>query len=181
MESMQDVHSSAQSAIRLERADLGLVLAVAESDGVTRAASLLHLSQSALSRRPLDLEARVGARSIVSTQLPISVPRARRIRRSCQSCYDPTPILAAVSLVPGRGRQSCRHPIRRSSTRPLRLFALPITVSIQVLFNTNPGTLDCMVDQGGCAGLRVFRSFSGSPDDSTSLDSFDAGKENQTD
>jgi LysR family transcriptional regulator, regulator for metE and metH len=61
MESMQDVHSSAPSAIRLERADLGLVLAVFESGGVTRAGSLLHLSQSALSRRLLDLEARVGA------------------------------------------------------------------------------------------------------------------------
>src|SRR5258708_17335536 len=35
MESMQDVHSPAQSAIRLDRADLGLVLAVAESGGVT--------------------------------------------------------------------------------------------------------------------------------------------------
>jgi hypothetical protein len=38
-----------------------------------------------------------------------------------------------------------------------------------------------MVAQGGLAGLRVVRSFSGSPDDSTSLDSFDAGKENKTD
>ena len=45
MESMQDVHDSAPSAIRLERADLGLVLAVAESGGVTRAGSLLHLEQ----------------------------------------------------------------------------------------------------------------------------------------
>src|SRR5260370_15863430 len=61
MELMQDVHSSAPSRIRLERADLGLSLAGAESGGVPRAGSLLHLSQSALSRRLLDLEARVGA------------------------------------------------------------------------------------------------------------------------
>src|SRR4029077_11184854 len=61
MESMQYVHNSAPSTIRLERADLGLVLAVADSGGVTRAVSLLHLSQSALSRRLLDLETRVGA------------------------------------------------------------------------------------------------------------------------
>src|SRR3979411_2317142 len=88
---MQYVHSSAPSTIRLKRADLGLLLAVAESGGVTRAGSLLHLSQSALSRRLLDLEARVGAplfrragRRMTPTALGEEIcRRAVEVERSC--------------------------------------------------------------------------------------------------
>src|SRR5260370_5604859 len=68
MESMQDVHSSAQSAIRLERADLGLVLARSEEHTSELQAHLHLLCRLLLGKKPLDREARVGARSIGSTQ-----------------------------------------------------------------------------------------------------------------
>ena len=71
----------------LDVADLQLVLALAESGSTVRASTVLHLTQSAVSRGLLAVEDKLGTRSMATAEIDLRDGSADgRITRSVVKC-----------------------------------------------------------------------------------------------
>lgn len=105
---MQDTHVMLP-ATRLETRDLALVRAIAESGGVTRAAKLLHLSQSAVSHQLRGLEDKLGVQLFERRGRTLRITAAgERMLAVSRQVLEPIALLEAELRSAGRVERELR-------------------------------------------------------------------------